>query len=597
MLASAIWILLMGFFAGELARRLKLPPLVGMILVGIGIGPHLGGRIAGAEPYDFFISQDVLDAAGSLRLIAVMVILMKAGLGLDREKLFLQGSVALRLSFLPAAIEALVVAGVAMWLFDFNLMTGLLLGCVVGAESPAVIVPGMLRLKSLGLGIKKGIPDVILTGCAASDILMLSVFSLLLASLAQGRAEAVGLFGVSLPPELMLFPNVGLQIILGIMIGILGARILEVLLRIQNWTHNTTQSMIIAGSIALALVVISAIFPLYSGYLAVATMGLFLVKFDAPLARVLRGGFDVMWVVAEIVLFVLLGATVQLDVLGENALRGLLLLAIGILVGRSIGLYLSTLGNTSWNKKEKLFLLPATMAKATVQAAIGALPLAAGISGGEIILAIAALSILTTAPIGAWLIQILAPKWLDEDEVDPTKVAVSGFPTFLAIVNTCGINVSRDNISPEGFRSQEAEASNLLDSKLMANDSSLENSSRFNLMPNTYSRTSAVLRKAADLARRTNGEVIVICWHASNKVSNVEEERLKSQIKLILADIRHDVHHFFKHSKSEHSKTISDMINKFSHDYIVIEQQDLLYRDVLIVSRSSIISIPQEYKL
>ena len=530
-LASAIWILLMGFFSGELARRLRLPPLVGMILVGIGIGPQLGD----------LISPEILNAADSLRLVAVMVILMKAGLGLDREKLFQQGSVALRLSFLPAAVEAIVVAGVAMWLFEFDLMTGLLLGCVVGAESPAVIVPGMLRLKSLGRGVAKGIPDVILTGCAVSDILMLSVFSLLLSFLAQGRTGATNLFGVSMSPELMLIPQVGLQIVLGMAIGFLGARILEVLLKVQDWTHNVTQKMIIAGSIALALVVAPNIFPYYSGYLAVATMGLFLVKFDMPLARILRGGFDVMWIIAEIVLFVLLGATVQLEVLGDIVLRGLLLLAIGILVGRSIGLWLSSYGS-NWTRREKWFLLPGTMAKATVQAAIGALPLAVGIEGGDIILAIAALSILTTAPIGAWLIQILAPKWLQEDEVDPTKVAISDSPTFLMVINT------PSHITPP------------------------------------------VLQKAADLARRSNGKIVVISSFKGN--SEKHRRKLEEHCNRILADIERELEDPFPF---EPLHTLFDRIHekyKTGYNYIIIGSQDPIREDVLKGS-SPVILVPQ----
>lgn len=164
MLESLIWILLMGFFVGQIARRLRAPALIGMVLAGIVLGPQVGN----------VISPEVLGAATSLRTIAVMVILMKAGLGLDREKLAQQGSVALRLGFLPAACEAIAIAFVAMGLFQFDFATGLLLGCVIGAESPAVIVPGMLRLKSLGWGVEKGIPDAILTGSALSDVLLIT---------------------------------------------------------------------------------------------------------------------------------------------------------------------------------------------------------------------------------------------------------------------------------------------------------------------------------------------------------------------------------------------------------------------------------------
>ncbi|MUL38987.1 cation:proton antiporter [Gloeocapsopsis dulcis] len=479
MLASGLWILLMGFFAGQLAQRLGAPPLIGMILVGIAIGPQVAD----------FISPEVLGAADDLRLVAVTIILMKAGLGLDREKLAQQGTVALRLGFLPATTEAIVVALVSMFLFNFDFFTGLLLGCVVGAESPAVIVPGMLRLKSLGWGVVKGIPDAILTGSALSDVLLLLVFSLLLNFLGQQGSESITLFGgITLSPLQLLPFQVVLEIVLGLAAGFLFARLLVLVLVQQNWTRNVVQDMVIASGAALFLVIFTEVFPYYSGYLAVMAMGFFLIEFDAPLARLIRGGFDVLWVIAEIVLFVLLGATIQLQVLGNILLPGLLLLALGLVVGRSIGWYLSTLGS-NWNWQEKVFLLPGNMAKATVQAAIGALPLAAGIEGGEIILAIAALSILTTAPIGAWTTQVFAPKLLEKGEVDPTKVAVTGRPVFLAAVDTSPLAVQ-------------------------------------------------VLRKAADLARRSNGKVIVL--YVDNVGDKRAVDQLHSKAKQILADIRYE---------------------------------------------------------
>ena len=177
MLTDALWVLLSGLFAGQLARRLGLPPLVGMVLAGVALGPEVGA----------VLSQDMLSAADALRTVAIMVILMRAGLGLDREKLMQQGTVALRLGCLPALTEAIAIALMAMAWFQFDGLTGLLLGCVVAAESPAVIVPGMLRLKSLGWGIAKGIPDVILIGSALSDVLVLLCFSLLLRILERGQ--------------------------------------------------------------------------------------------------------------------------------------------------------------------------------------------------------------------------------------------------------------------------------------------------------------------------------------------------------------------------------------------------------------------------
>ncbi|WP_416349215.1 cation:proton antiporter [Leptolyngbya sp. CCNP1308] len=468
----------MGFFVGQIARRLKAPALVGMVLVGIVIGPQVGN----------VISPEVLGAADGLRTIAVMVILMKAGLGLDREKLAQQGSVALRLGFLPATCEAIAVAFAAIWLFQFDVATGLLLGCVLGAESPAVIVPAMLRLKSLGWGVKKGIPDAILTGSALSDVLLLLVFSLLLAFLSQSAPMGVTLpGGLTLSPLQLLPLQIVVQITLGVLLGWLTAQLLVSLLARQNWTQNAVQDALVAAGFALLLVVVAEDVPVFSGYLAVMVTGFFLIELDAPLARRLRGVFDGLWTVAQIVLFVLLGASIQLSVLGNMLGLGLLVLAIGTLVGRSLGWYLSTLGS-NWTWQERLFLLPGNSAKATVQAAIGAIPLAQGVEGGEIILALSALSILVTAPLGAWAIPLFAPKLLERGEVDPTKVAVARQIVLLAAVDTSPL-------------------------------------------------AAGVLTKAADLARRSDAEVVVL--HVIRMEHPAAVEALRQQAKERLADIRH----------------------------------------------------------
>ncbi|QUS60450.1 cation:proton antiporter [Synechocystis sp. PCC 7339] len=477
MLSSIIAILLLGFFGGQLARRLKLPALVGMVLVGIVLGPQVGDRLSPA----------MLALADDLRTIAVMVILMKAGLGLDREKLKQQGSVALRLGFLPASLEAIAVALMAMVLFQFDFGTGLLLGCIIGAESPAVIVPGMLRLKSLGWGVKKGIPDAILTGSALSDVLLLLVFSLLLAFLTQGRAEAFTVGNISLSALQLLPLQIVLQIGLGIVCGGAMAKILVSLLARQNWTQTAVQDGLVAASLALFLVVSSTRLPVFSGYLAVMTTGFFLIELDAPLARRLRSGFDGLWTIAEIFLFVLLGASIQLSVLESSFWPGLLLLMVGTLLGRGLGWYLSTLGS-NWNTREKLFLLPGNSAKATVQAALGAVPLVQGIAGGEIILAMAALSILVTAPLGAWAIPTFAPKLLQKGAVDPTKVSVNESLTILAAVDTSAI-------------------------------------------------AKQVLTKVAELARRNDARIVVL--HVIQLADPPGVENLREQTKQILADIRH----------------------------------------------------------
>jgi NhaP-type Na+/H+ or K+/H+ antiporter len=477
MLESIIWILLMGFFVGQIARRLKIPALVGMVLVGILLGSQ-GANV---------LSPDLLESANILRTIAVMVILMKAGLGLDREKLMQQGTVALRLGLLPAACETIAIAIASIWLLKFDFTTGLLLGCIIGAESPAVIVPAMLRLKSLGWGVKKGIPDAILTGSALSDVLLLLVFSLLIAFLSATSTAGMTILGITLSPLQLLPFQVVIQIVLGIGFGWLTAKILVSLLAQQNWTQNAVQDALVAASIALLLVVAAEKLPIFSGYLAVMAMGFFLIEMNAPLARRLRGGFDSLWSIAEIFLFVLLGASIQLNVLGNSLIVGLLILAIGTFIGRSLGWYLSTVGS-NWNWKEKMFLLSGNSAKATVQAAIGAIPLAQGIAGGETILAIAALSILVTAPLGAWAIPIFAPKLLERGEVDPTKVAIAKRIVLLAAIDTSGL-------------------------------------------------ARQVLIKTAELARRNDAEVIALYVIRDHNPDEIV--KLEALVQIHLADIRH----------------------------------------------------------
>lgn len=522
MLESIIWILLIGFFLGQIARHLKIPALVGMILAGIILGPQVANIIA----------PEILESATYLRMIAVMVILMKAGLGLDREKLAQQGSVALRLGFLPATCEAIALAFASMWLLHFDFLTGLLLGCIIGAESPAVIVPGMLRLKSLGWGVAKGIPDAILTGSALSNVLLLLVFSLLLTLFSPGISTGITLpGGIILNPLLLLPLQIIIEIVLGVLLGWITANILLSLLTKQNWTQNTIQDTLIVASFALLLVVMATHFPIFSGYSAVMATGFFLIKLDTPLARRLRQGFDSLWTVAEIILFVLLGATIQLNVLGNNLFTGFILLAIGTLIGRSLGWYLATI-RSNWTTKERWFLLAGNSAKATVQATIGAIPLAQGMAGGETILAIAVLSILVTAPLGAWAIPTFAPRLLEKGEVDPTKIAIANQPLFLAAVD--GSPLTRD-----------------------------------------------VLIKVADLARRTNGNVIVL--YVDNLGNPQIIKTLEAEIQRLLSDVRYQ---FLCLPGSVPEEIVKIAEERRVTDIIMGKRGHQLWQDVLIGSVS-----------
>lgn len=512
-LFSLILILLLGFIGGQFAKRIGAPPLIGMILVGILLSPQMTN----------LIDNTVFEIADDLRSMAVMVILMRAGLGLDKDKLIQQGSVALRLGFLPAIAEALVIAVASIFIFKFDFITGLLLGCVISAESPAVIVPGMLRLKSWGFGVKKGIADAILTGSALSDVLVLLLFSLVLNFLSQETISNSAIW--FLPIQVIM------QIIIGVIIGYLMARIIIFIVVKGNFTQNTIQNTLITATLALLIVVAAAKYPYYSGYLAVMALGFFLIEFDPPTARILRHEFNHLWIIAEIFLFVLMGASIQLEVLENNLISGIILLAIGLLFGRTIGWYLSTLGS-NWNWREKLFLLPGNSAKATVQAAIGAIPLSRGIVGGEIILAIAALSILITAPFGAWAIPTFADKLLTKDTVDPTKIATTNQTILLAAIDTSTL-------------------------------------------------ATVVLTKVADLARRSNAKVIVI--HVSNNSTALEIEELQQLTTRLLLDIRHQ----FISTKGVIPETIINTAQVYQVTEIVMgKREDNLLQNLLLGSVS-----------
>jgi NhaP-type Na+/H+ or K+/H+ antiporter len=308
---------------------------------------------------------------------------------------------------------------------------------------------------------------------------------------------------------------------LGVGIGYGVAKLITWVIVRQKWTQNIIHYTLITACLALLVIGLSQKYPYFSGYLATMAMGFFLIEFDPPLARQLRIEFNHLWIVAEIFLFVLMGASIEIKVLENVLLPGILLLVISLLFGRTIGWYLSTIGS-NWNWREKLFLLPGNSAKATVQAAIGAIPLSQGISGGEIILAIAALSILITAPLGAWAIPTFAPKLLTKNAVDPTKVVVASKTIFLAVIDR--------------------------------------------------STAIQVLTATADFARRSNGEVVVVIKDAESEAKDI-----KKNIANLLLDIRYQSITV----AAINSEQITDIALKSSVTNIILGHQSKLLSDKL----------------
>lgn len=423
MLHGILLVLATGLIAGEIAARLKLPRLIGMLLAGILIGPDL---------LDVMPAQ-MSELSDQIRRIALLIVLLKAGLGLDKEKILRNGSVAVRLGFLPAVIEAAVVAVATRYLFGWDWLTSWLLGWVICAASPAVIVPMMLRLKSEGWGVKKGIPDLILAGGTASDATAVTMFGIFLAWIvdgvgAGGAAEAAANLNATTDIAGRLL-DIPLQIGLGILFGFMAGKIVVYLLSRRQIAESIVHEMIVFLLFGFVLIVADSALP-YSAFLAVMVMGFVILESDAVLARRLRTETSKIWIVGEIFLFVLIGAAVNVEIIADAGSRGIAIILIGLLIGRWAGIFAST-AFSSLTYSERLFMVVGDMAKATVQAAIGGIPLAMGVAGGEYILAIAVLAILITAPLGAFGTVFLAPRMLEKGEVDPTKITVYESHRFL----------------------------------------------------------------------------------------------------------------------------------------------------------------------
>ena len=393
MAGSLAIIILLGLIANKLFEKLKLPGLLGMLILGIIIGPH------GLN----WLSKDILNASSDLRKIALIVILLRAGLGLNKDELKLVGKTALKLSCIPGIIEGLFIAIASVKLLGFSFIQGGLLGFIIAAVSPAVVVPQMLNLIDKGLGKAKGIPTLILAGASIDDVFAITIFSTFLGVYAGKN--------INIAIQILKIP---VSIILGTLIGVLSAIIIIEIFK--KYSIDNTKKILIILSISIILTLIEAILKgklEIASLLGVMALG-FVISDKIPSIRdKISKGLNEIWVFAQILLFVLVGAEVNMVVAFKSGFLGIIIIALG-LIGRSIGVLISLKGS-NLNKKEKLFCVIAYIPKATVQAAMGAVPLANGVAAGDIILAIAVLSILTTAPLGAIAINLSGPRLLESN--------------------------------------------------------------------------------------------------------------------------------------------------------------------------------------
>lgn len=392
MLSSIAFMLLIGMFLGWICKKVRFPSLFGMIVTGIILGPHALN----------LIDSSILDISSELRRIALIIILIRAGLSLNIDDLKKVGRPAILMCFLPACFEILGMIILAPRFLGVSILDAAIMGAVVGAVSPAVIVPKMLKLMEEGYGTAQGIPQLILAGASVDDVFVIVMFSTF-TSLAQGTEVS-----------LKSFINIPVSIIIGIIIGFIAGYVLAKYF--QKIHLRDTIKVTILLSIAFLMVsfedIYGKIIP-FASLIAVMSMGIALQRNQEVVAIRLSSKFNKLWVAAEIILFVLVGATVDLN----NALTagfGAVILIFGVLLFRMAGVFVCLL-KTKLNMKERFFCMLAYLPKATVQAAIGGLPLTMGLSCGNIVLTVSVLAILITAPLGAFAIDLTYKNFLSAE--------------------------------------------------------------------------------------------------------------------------------------------------------------------------------------
>lgn len=389
MLLSIALIMLIGMASGYICRRLKLPGLLGMIITGIILGPYVLD----------LIDPSILNISADLRKIALIIILTRAGLTLDINDLKRVGRPAILMCFVPATFELAGMLLLAPRILGISLLEAAIMGAVVAAVSPAVVVPKMIKLIDEGYGTKKSIPQLILAGASVDDVYVIVLFSTF-TGLAKGDRVSA-----------MSFINIPVSVVLGIALGIASGWLLAVYFK-KVHVRDTIKVIIV---LSISFILVSAENALstpitFSALIAVMFMGIALSRYRNETAVRLSGKFNRLWVGAEVVLFVLVGASVDIGY-ALSAGAGAVILIFSVLTFRIAGVFVC-LTDTNLNMKERLFCMLAYTPKATVQAAIGSVPLAMGLSCGSIVLTVAVLAILITAPLGAFMIDLTYKKLL-----------------------------------------------------------------------------------------------------------------------------------------------------------------------------------------
>lgn len=389
MLKSIALIMLIGMSAGWICRKVKLLGLIGMLFTGIILGPYVLNML----------DSSILLVSADIRKIALVIILTRAGLTLNLEDLKKVGRPAFLMCFVPATFEMIGMIILAPRLLDVSLIEAAVIGAVVAAVSPAVVVPEMIKIMEDGYGTKQGIPQLILAGASVDDVYVIVMFTAF-TSLAQGSNVSV-----------MSFVNIPVSIIFGIIIGIIIGKALAVVWK-KVHIRDTVKAAIFL-SVALLLVGVEASLntPItFASLISVMFIGIALKKDRPEVAFRLSQKYNKMWVWAEVMLFVLVGATVDIGYVAYAGVSAIVII-IGALIFRMAGVALCMAG-TKLKLKERVFCMLAYTPKATVQAAIGGVPLSMGLACGNTVLTVAVLAIIITAPLGAFAIDMTYRKLL-----------------------------------------------------------------------------------------------------------------------------------------------------------------------------------------
>lgn len=398
MLTSLSFIFLVGLAMGAICQKLKLPRIIGMLATGIVLGPYVLD----------FLDPSILSISADLRKMALIIILLKAGLSLNLDDLKKVGRPAIMMSFVPASFEIIGYLLFAPSILGITRVEAAVMGSVLAAVSPAVVVPRMVQLMENKYGTEKAIPQMIMAGASCDDIFVIVLFTTFL-SMAQGGSADIKAF-VNIPISIML------GIILGAIVGYLLYLFFETAYAKKHYVRNSMKIIIVLGFSFLLIAIEGGLEGkiAMSGLLAVVSMACVLrMKCTSFVSKRLSEKFGKLWLAAEVILFVLVGAAVDIRYTLDAGLAAVAMI-FAALIFRSFGVWLCTV-KTSLTLKERAFCVIAYLPKATVQAAIGSVPFAAGLPCGKIVLSVAVMAIIITAPLGAFGMDFTYKKFLHKE--------------------------------------------------------------------------------------------------------------------------------------------------------------------------------------